>query len=80
MRDWKTRRPLPSWLARLLGPGTPEVSCEECFAVLDRYVELELAGADAEAQHPGMQAHLDGCRACREEHDLLLAYASEEGE
>jgi hypothetical protein len=67
------RRPRPSaWLRRLLGPEGPELSCEQCFAELDRYVELEVAGADAEARIPGMRAHLDGCSACREEHDLLL--------
>jgi hypothetical protein len=60
-------------LRRLLGPGDPEVSCETCFAELDRYVELELAGADAEAAVPGMRAHFEGCGACREEHDSLLA-------
>jgi hypothetical protein len=34
-------------LARVLGSGRPELSCNECFALLDRYVELELAGDDA---------------------------------
>jgi hypothetical protein len=64
----------PHWLVRVLGPGRPEVGCDECFAVLDRYVELELAGQDAEAGYPGMEAHLVGCPACGEEHGLLLEY------
>ena len=55
----------------LLGPGGPEVSCEECFERLDEYVELELAGADGERHVPGMRAHLHGCPACREEHESL---------
>jgi hypothetical protein len=62
----------------LLGPDAPEVSCEDCFAVLDRYVELELDGADAETALPGMKTHLEGCPACREEHDLLLALLDRE--
>jgi hypothetical protein len=62
---------LPQWLARLLGPEGPQLTCEECFAQLDRYVELELTGADAEAAVPGMRAHLEGCPACRQEHDEL---------
>jgi hypothetical protein len=61
-------------LARLLGPAEPESSCEECFEQLDRYVELELAGADADGAHPGLRPHLEGCPACREDHDSLLAY------
>ena len=60
-------------LARLLGPADPELTCEQCFAELDRYVELELAGADADAAVPGLRAHLDGCPACREEHESLKA-------
>ena len=60
-------------LGRLLGPAGPELTCEECFEQLDRYVELELAGQDADAAIPGFRAHLDGCPACREEHDSLLA-------
>jgi hypothetical protein len=55
----------------LLGPEGPEVSCEECFERLDEYVELELAGEDAETRVPGMRAHLEGCPACREDHESL---------
>jgi hypothetical protein len=65
-------------LVRLLGPGEPEVGCDECFAELDRYVELELAGADAEAAVPGLRAHLVGCSACREEYESLQALVSGE--
>lgn len=63
-------------LARLLGPAEPEVPCEECFEQLDRYVDLELAGADADAAMPGLRPHLEGCPACREDHDSLRAYLS----
>ena len=37
-------------LRRLLGRSGPELGCEQCFDELDRYVELELAGADAGAR------------------------------
>jgi hypothetical protein len=60
----------------LLGPAGPELTCEQCFEEVDRYVELELAGHDADGEVPGMDAHLDGCPACREEHDSLLALAA----
>lgn len=59
---------------RLLGPTAPQLSCDECFAQIDRYVELEAAGVDAGAAFPRMRAHLDGCPACNEEHDELLAF------
>jgi hypothetical protein len=59
-------------LGRVLGPAGPELTCEECFEQLDRYIELELGGRDAPAAVPGMLAHLDGCPACREDHDSLV--------
>ena len=65
--------PVKQAVARLLGPVGPEVGCDECFEQLDRFVELELAGADADAELPGLRAHLAGCPACREEHDSLVA-------
>ena len=65
-------------LKRLLGPDRPELECDACFAELDRYVELEVAGADADTAVPGLRAHLDGCAACREDHDSLLALVRED--
>jgi hypothetical protein len=67
-------------LGRLLGPAGPELTCEQCFEELDRYVEAESAGADPDAAVPGLRAHLEGCPACREDHDSLLAYVSGRGE
>jgi anti-sigma factor RsiW len=61
----------PDLTARLLGPAGPQVTCEECFELLDQYVDLELTGADADARLPGMRAHLEGCPACHEDHESL---------
>jgi hypothetical protein len=58
---------------RLLGPAAPELSCDQCFEMLDAYVELELAGAAADTHIPGMRPHLQGCSACHDDHDSLLA-------
>jgi hypothetical protein len=70
-------------LARVLGPGEPELSCEQCFEQLDRYVELTLAGGDPDAAVPEMRAHLDGCPACAEDfrslHDLVAAEREGQG-
>jgi len=57
----------------MLGPSEPELSCERCFEELDRYVELELAGVEADAAVPGMRPHLEGCSACAEDHESLRA-------
>jgi hypothetical protein len=60
-------------LARLLGSAGEELTREECFEQLDRYVELDLSGQEADAAVSGMRAHLGGCSACREDHDGLAA-------
>lgn len=57
----------------LVGPTDPELSCDECFDLLDAYVDLEVAGTNAAAEMPLMLAHLRGCSACRDDHDSLLA-------
>ena len=67
------RPDLKQALGRLLGPAGPEVGCNECFEQLDRYVEVEFAGGDADAVIPGLRAHLAGCPACREEYESLRA-------
>ena len=61
-------------IAALLGPAGPELTCEACFDELDRYVDLQLAGADADAAVPGMREHLSGCPACSDDHASLRDY------
>jgi hypothetical protein len=68
-----TNDELKDTLGRLLGPADDEVGCDECFDRLDAYVELEIAGEDADAAIPGLRSHFEGCPACREEHESLLA-------
>jgi hypothetical protein len=68
-----SNRDINETLRRALGPAGPELSCESCFEELDRYVELEMAGADADAAIPGMAAHLRGCPACAEDHESLVS-------
>lgn len=58
-------------LAGLLGPAGPELTCDQCFDLLDVYVEHELAGEHADGRVPGMREHLQGCPACAEEHASL---------
>jgi hypothetical protein len=69
-----------SEIEHILGPKGPELGCDVCFDLLDEYVELELRGADADAAVPGMLAHLEGCPACREEHESLRALLAADGE
>ena len=63
-------------LGRLLGAAGSDVGCDACFQLLDEYVELELAGFDPDERLPGVRGHFEGCRACREELELLRELAS----
>jgi hypothetical protein len=87
-----TRATTPTWevevstrdcghdlLRRVLGPSGPEVTCQECFELLDEYVDLEFAGQDADRRLPGMREHLQGCRACYEDHESLRDLVRLEG-
>jgi hypothetical protein len=60
---------------RLLGPAEAEVLCDECFAKIDQYVDLELHGGDADVAIPGLRPHLEGCPACAEEYESLRILA-----
>lgn len=82
MSDSEARQGAVEALARVIGFDQPELSCEECFAQLDRYVELSLTGGEADREVPGMRAHLNGCPACAEDFRSLrdLVAADREGE
>ncbi|MGN6258118.1 MAG: hypothetical protein ACTHN3_10280 [Solirubrobacterales bacterium] len=67
-------------LGRALGPAAPELTCEQCFEELDRYVELTLAGERADERIPGMRAHLEGCPACAEDFHSLRDLVTREGD
>lgn len=80
MSNSENRGGAPAALARVLGVDQPELSCQECFAQLDRYVELYLSGGEADREVPGMRAHLDGCPACAEDFDSLRDLVAAEQE
>ncbi|MDP9480888.1 MAG: hypothetical protein M3R38_35365 [Actinomycetota bacterium] len=56
-----------------------EIGCDECFELLDRFVEAELSGLDAAEAMPLVEDHLQKCGDCREEFEALLQALREEG-
>lgn len=71
-------RELTAEAARLLTLSTePWLSCEDCFELMDLYVETMLADPDTD-QLPEMRVHLDGCAACAEEAESLLVLVAEQ--
>jgi hypothetical protein len=66
-------------LERVLGPTGPEVTCDQCFELLDEYVDLELSGAGADRKLAGVRTHFEGCPACREDYESLRDLVTAEG-
>jgi hypothetical protein len=63
-------------LERLTLDTGPWLSCDDCFALVDEYVERLLVG-ETDAM-PAMRGHLRGCPACAEEAATLAVLAAEE--
>jgi len=49
-----------------------EITCDELYEKLDKYVELEVGKKDAARIMPLMREHLDICPECCEEYETLL--------
>jgi len=54
----------------------PYLSCDDCFDLVDRYVEALLS--DPGHDLPAMRIHLAGCAACAEEARSLLGFVAEQ--
>jgi hypothetical protein len=59
------------WLKNVYETRENEISCSECFDLVSRYVELEIANEDAAGKMPEVRHHLNQCRACRDEYEAL---------
>jgi len=68
----------PEAAQRLTVDAEPWLSCDDCFHLVDQYVENLLSGDKDDM--PAMRAHLRGCSACRDEAtSLLLLTAADAG-
>ena len=69
--------PLSPQVARRLTLDTePYLSCDDCFDLVDRYVEALLS--DPNHDLPAMRTHLAGCAACAEEARSLIGFVAEQ--
>jgi predicted anti-sigma-YlaC factor YlaD len=62
-------------LDELLRAKEGDAGCTAGEAILDAYVELELAGEDPALVYPGTAIHLQSCPGCRADHDGLMEAA-----
>lgn len=63
---------LKKMVSNIVSTRPDEIGCDDCFAQLDRFAELVLAGKNAAEAMPLVQDHLDRCMDCREEFEALL--------
>ena len=49
-----------------------EISCDECFEVLDEYVDLLESGQDPTLVLPNIEQHLSVCHCCHTELEALI--------
>ena len=62
-------------LDELLRAKEGDAGCTAGEAILDAYIELELAGEDPSRIYPGTAIHLQSCAGCRTDHDGLVEAA-----
>ena len=69
----------PEAARALVQPTHPWLSCDDCFDLMDVYVEALLADP-ATDQMPAMIVHLHGCGACADEAlSMLTLVAGQDG-
>lgn len=56
-------------ISSLLVDTNPYLSCDDCFARIDEYVERSIG--EPHYRDDAMRAHLAGCGACAEEAETL---------
>lgn len=67
-------------LSAVLATEEIEITCQECYDVLDSYAEQLLEGIDPEAQTPGVTQHLKQCFCCEHQFDALMVMLQEAAE
>lgn len=74
------RERFDAWLRNIYETQDVEISCTECFDLVSHFVELEVSGENAAAKMPQLKQHLEQCRACRDEYEMLRDLARFENE
>ena len=54
-----------------------EITCLECFNMLDQYADLLLEGANPDSIMPTVRQHLNHCPTCTQEFETLMTMLRE---
>ncbi len=69
-----------NWVRQIRDTQADEIDCSTCLDQLSQYVDLELASANVAGRLPQVKQHLEQCRVCSEEHQVLYELARLERE
>ena len=61
-----------AFIEAVLETAENEIACEECFELLDSYVDLLLENPDAAEIMPAVEQHLKQCNCCVAELEAML--------
>jgi predicted anti-sigma-YlaC factor YlaD len=59
------------WIKKIRATENEEISCSECFDLVSDYVDAELAGGEMSGTMKRVKHHLEMCKACQDEYEML---------
>jgi hypothetical protein len=72
-----TEKPWQTLLQSALETEAYEISCIECFDLLDQYAEFIIEGGNPAEIMPTVRQHLDHCNCCTHEFEALMVILQE---
>jgi hypothetical protein len=69
-----------SWIKKVYATEEEEISCSACFDLVSTYVDAEIAGAEIQGVLRKVSQHLDQCKTCQDEYELLRELVSLEAD
>jgi hypothetical protein len=60
-------------IRKILSVPTEEITCDDCYEVIDQYVDMLRAGQDPEVVLPKVKEHLSQCKCCGVEFRALIS-------
>ena len=64
-----------AWIKRIQETQEEEIDCSQCFELVSPLVDREIAGKSLEPELLLVKQHVNQCKVCREEYELLRELA-----
>ena len=69
----KSQEELKEIVKQVISVPLEEITCDECFEVIDQYVDMLRTGQDPAVVLPKVKEHLDQCHCCGVEFRALIS-------